>query len=337
MPPNWTQEINSVISTTLAATNKRFVDNVFSRYPLLDILKVTGRIDPDDNYRSGTQIEEPLMYAVNNTFSSMGKGDQVTVLPQDPVTKSLWNWKFFGGSSINYRTDDFMNRGDRQIIRLIDVYIKNLEMSASKELSKLLYKDGTGNGGKDPDGLANIVATDPTTGTVGTLDSSVYTWWRNQYKDMSGVSFATSGMDWMDNMINNCEDMGEQLDAIIMPQAIFELFSQLIRDMQIVTINPSESKPRKKMVDVGFRHRNIPYKEIPVFMDRTMPLSTSIYFLDTSSIRFVGDRSHEWFELTPWYDLATAKQPKDKVAYLLLAANLVCNERRRNGVMFNVT
>jgi hypothetical protein len=198
-------------------------------------------------------------------------------------------------------------------------------MSFVDELNRQAWADGTV--ANEIDGLDNIIATDPTTGTVGGINAATSTWWRNQYKDMSALSFATDGLVWMDNMVNNCEDKGERLDLILTSQALYELYTQEIGSLQQVI--PTE-KTRNKIADLGFR--NTWFKEIPLFFDKNAPSATKMYFINAEYLHAVG-LSSEWFDMTAWKE--PANQVKDKVAQLVTTLNITCSNRRRLGVMFN--
>jgi hypothetical protein len=71
------------------------------------------------------------------------------------------------------------------MIDLVTARIDNARKSLNNRWALDFYGDGTGNGGKNLTGLASLVPTDPTTGTVGGINRATSTnvFWRSQLKD----------------------------------------------------------------------------------------------------------------------------------------------------------
>lgn len=321
-----TETIDTLYASAWVARRREVYDNVFKKAVLWAWLTA------DANMRGegpSLHIEEQLMYQKNTTFKSLGVGGTVSITPTDPITLSKWPWKRVAGSIIRYAAQENRASGARGIGNLVEKNLKNGEQSFIDELNAQAWGDGTGNSGNDIDGLDEIIATAPTTGTVGGIDSSTQTWWRNQYKDMSSLSFATYGIKWMRNMVNSCEDNGIELDLIITSQDLHELYEAEIGQIQQVI--PME-KSRNKIADLGFRA--LYYKEIPVFFDKNIPNTNRMYFINASFMHVVYLTS-EWFDLTSWKEIPN--QVKDKVAQLVSTLNITCSNRRRQGVMFNLS
>ena len=324
-----TEVIDHLYASTWQARKKEIIDNIFKKHVLWASFTSKGRVRVIEG--GGKYIEDTLMYGKNGTFGAIGKGDKVSTNPTDAITVSMWKWKTVAGSIIRYRDDAFKNRGTKAISNMVADNIKVAEMSAADEMNREAFLDGTGESNKEIDGLQNIVADDPTASgsypTVGGISVSGNSWWQNQYKDMSGLDFATDGVSWMSTMVNNCEDNEAMLDLIITSQTLYELYEQEVFGIQMVV--PTEQR-RNKIADLGFR--NLWFKEIPVVYDKNAPWTDKMYFLNLDAIGITGS-DEEWFELTPFEPVPG--QPKDRIAYILITCNMTCNNRRRNGVLFN--
>lgn len=325
-----TEQIDLLFTSTFQARKGEFADNVFNQQILWQMMTANDRVDR--TYDGGRHIELPIWYDENDTFQSIGKGGKVTVKPIDAETTTKWEWKTIAGSIVRYRSDDFKNRGRTALINMVANKIKLAEKSAAKEMNRQIYLDGTGNSGKDIDGLQNIVAEDPSASgdyaTVGGISVANISAWQNQFYDATADAFEDIGRLRMTNMMHNCEDGSDLIDFIITSQELYELYEEEVAAIQQVI--PNEGV-RNKIADLGFR--NLWFKQVPLVFDKHIPVSDRMYFLNTDTLKIAGDQSIEWFEMTPWRDVPD--QPKDRVAYIVWTGNLVCNNRRRNGVIFN--
>lgn len=329
MPVERTEQIDYLYSATWAARLAQIHDNIFNKHVFYAYLTSQGRMKTKNG--GGLHIEERLLYGKNNTFKSIGKGGTVALNPFDGRTLSKWQWKDIAGSIVRYRNDAFKNRGKEQMADLVDEDIMVAEMSMADEMTRQLFLDGSGNGGLDFDGLGNIIATDPTTGTVGGLDRASFAWWRNNAKDMSSLPFDVNGRDEMSKMLNNCNDGANKVDIIQTSKTVWEFYEQEVADIQAV--HPGEGK-RNKIADLGFDV--LWFRQVPLVYDKNSDdiWTNRMYFINTDTVRIIRS-DIQWLEMTPWEPVQ--KQPKDRVAYIISTGNLVCNNCRRNGVMFGIT
>jgi hypothetical protein len=279
--------------------------------------------------KGGRVIEERLMYGKNTTVTSLGRGDQISLTPPDAITLSRWEWKYVGANMTRYWQDEHKNQGPDALGDLVaDNYLVTSE-SLVEQLNRQVFADGTGNSSKELDGLENIIKEDPTTGTVGGINAANETWWRNQLKDMSSDTFATQGKIRMITMYNDCTDGAQRPDIIVTSQALHELYEQEVQSLQMVI--PTEMQ-RNKIADLGFDA--LYFKRIPIFFDKDIPDTTRMYFINSNALRLVADKD-EWLSTTSWKEIPN--QPNDKVAQLVIVANLTTNNRRRLGVIFNAS
>lgn len=323
-----TETIDTLYSAVFAARRPELYDNIFNKRVLWAYLTAAGRVRMEDG---GIHIEERLMYGENTTFGAIGRGGVVSVTPTDPNTLSKWEWRTVAGSILRYDDDEKKAKGKRAIANLVTENLENGEKSFIKEMNRQAFADGTGGGGLEIDGLDNIVATDPTTGTVGGINRATASnsWWRNKYKSMTSLPFQTYGVKWMRNMVNNCEDDGEELDLILTGQTLHEAYEAEVQGLQ--QVNPTEAT-RNKIADLGFRA--LYFKEIPIFYDKQIPVETKMYFLNVDYLRIVA-LTGAWFTMTDWKTIYN--QPFDKIAQMLTKCNLVCSNSRRQGVLFNLS
>ena len=236
MPINYVEELDSLYTTTFQLRRKEIVDQVFLSTPFWYLLTKGGKRRTE---QGGRWIEVPLAYSKNETVKYFGKGDTISIQDTDPLTVARWNWKYLAGTIARYFVDDQRNRGRGAVINLMNAKIDNLQRSLIDKMEVSLFGDGTGDSGKAIDGLGNIVAIAPGTGTVAGINRASYDWWRNNYKNMSGEAASVYLRKRMNTMFNDCGRLGEGVSRfptlMICAQNVYEMYeNELVEIKQIV-------------------------------------------------------------------------------------------------------
>jgi hypothetical protein len=319
-----TQNLDTLYTTTFQKRRKDIIDNIFTTTPLFYKLVKSGKARAEEG---GRFIEEALEYAKNDTVKYFGKGDNFPIQDLEILTTSYWDWKYLGGSLTRYFTDEQKNRGKEAIIKMVTSKIDNLQRSLVDKMEVAMFSDGTGDGGKAIDGLGNIIAVAPTTGTVGTINRATYSWWRNNYKSMSGESMSVYLRKRMNTMFNDCGQQGEGIsrfpDLIVTTQDVYEAYeNELVEIKQVVN---------KEVGDLGFG--DLTYKGRPITWSPSAPSGT-MRFINTNFLEWVYDK-YAQFDLTEWK--AIPDQPNDRTAQAVVVGNLVCSNCKRQGVILAAT
>jgi len=156
--------------------NKDLADNWLSHNALFDRLQRKGNVMP---IGGGRTIVEEVEYASNSTGMWYTGYQAIDISAQTNFDAAEYSWKQLAVSvSINGLEGRVQNAGKEQIIPLLDRRMKNAEKSLQELISIALYSDGTT--ANQLGGLLYLVAKDPTTSsTVGGINQSTYSWWRN--------------------------------------------------------------------------------------------------------------------------------------------------------------
>ena len=320
-----TEQLNTMYTTTWYLRRKAIVDQAFDATPFWYLLKKKGKRSTQTGGRS---IEIPLQYAKNETVKFIGRGGTVDLEATDPLTVVHWQWRYLTGHIIRYFADFQQNRGKAQLIKKVNADIDNLQSSLIDELETALFSDGTGDSGNAIDGLGNIIAEAPATGTVGDLNRATYSWWRNQYKNMSGEAASIYLRKRMNTMFNDCGKQGKGVtrfpDIMVCAQDVHELYEDEALEISRIMISD------RKMADLGFG--DIAYKGRPITWSPSCT-SGSMYFLNTSVLEWIADPI-ENFSLGEW--LPIVNQPRDVVAHSMTVGNLVAGNCKRLGVIFDI-
>ena len=320
-----TEQLNTMYTTTWYLRLKGIVDNIFNATPFWYLMNKKGKMSTQTG---GRNIEIPLQYAKNETVKFIGRGGTVELEATDPLTVVHWKWKYLTGHIIRYFADFQKNRGKAQLIKKVNADIDNLQSSLIDKLESSLFSDGTGDAGQAVDGLANIVAEAPATGTVGNIDRATYDWWRNQYKDMSGEAASLYLRKRMATMFNDCGKQGEGVtrfpDIIVTAQDVHEMYEDEALEISRIMISD------RKMADLGFG--DIAYKGRPMTWSPSCP-DGSLYMLNTAVMDWVADPI-ENFSLGEW--LPIVNQQRDVVAHSMTVGNLTTGNCKRLGVIFDI-
>src|ERR1700761_1941145 len=170
--------MTEIVTTTLRNRSGKLADNVTKNNALLNRLKKKGNVKTVDG---GRTIVQELEYAENGTFKRYSGYEALNISPSDVFTGAEFNYAQYAVAVSISGLEMIQNSGKEAIIDLLGSRIKNAEKSLANRISIDLYGDGTGNGGRNINGLALLVSSTPTTGVVGGIDAStsVGSFWRN--------------------------------------------------------------------------------------------------------------------------------------------------------------
>lgn len=326
MALTYTEQLDTLYTTTWNLRKKKVVDQAFEATPFWYLMKKKGRVQAETG---GKFIEIPLQYKKNETVQFIGKGGVVSIKATDPLTVALFEWKYMTGHIVRYYADFQKNRGKAQLIRKVNSDIDNLRSSLIDKLESALFGDGTGDDRKAINGLANIVSTDPTTGTLANINRAQYTWWRNNTKNMAGEAASLYLRKRMSTMFNDCGRYGEGVtrfpDIIVCSQDVYEIYEG--ETLEIARIMISD----RKLADLGFG--DLAYKGRPITWSPSCP-SGYLYMLNTQFLEFAYDPI-DFFTLGEW--LPIVNQPRDRIAHSMTVCNLVVSNCRKHGVIYNIS
>ena len=263
--PNFDQ----LLSTTLANYRNQLTDNVFTARPLTYFLMDKGRIRMLDG---GTKIVEPLIYGTNGTVASYSGYDPISLTPQSGITAAEFEWKQYAASIAISGIEEAKNNGEQAIVNLLEAKIMQAEESLREGFNQMFFANGTGNSGKDWNGLGNIVEA---SGTVGGINRATAgnEYWRS-YEENTATALTLAQMATAYNTVSVGND---HPDMILTTQTLFEKYEALLV--------PSLRFTDTKTADAGFQ--NLLYKAAPVTFD-THCTAGVVYFLNSKYQTLVG-------------------------------------------------
>lgn len=310
-----------LVSTTFRKHGKEIKNNVSKNNALLRRVYDKGNVRREDG---GLTIVAPLDYAENNTYQRYSGYDVLNVGASDVISAAEYQWRQIAinvvASGLELRT----NSGDARIINLVKARLKNAIRTFKNNFSADIYSDGTL--ANQVNGLQALVA-DAGTGTVGGIDSSTWTFWKNKVQSaaapLQGGAAITPGSTTMESLmlplwlaLTRGDD---QPDLIVMDNNYFTFFEQSQTSIKRYT---DTSKG-----DAGFV--SLKYKGADVIFDGGSGIPTDhAYFLNTDYLELVV---HKDADMTVMDEMKPYNQDAAVVPVLWMG-NLVCSNRALQGV-----
>jgi hypothetical protein len=304
----YTDNFDVLVSTTLDKVRPKLTDQISTENVLLAWLSANTRVTVD----GGTVIRRPLMFAFNDTVGSYSGYDVIDVTPQEGIGWAEYPWKQHAGSVVISGEEVEKNDGSAQLINLLQAKIDQLKISVADDLNAMLFADGTGNSAKDMLGLKALV---DSTGTVGEIAQSTYTWWAS-VEDSAIDLTVLDGVRELGSMYNSLRINRSKTDIIITTQAAYEAYEELAL--------PNLRFNDQRMADLGFEA--IAFKGAGIVFDPDVD-SGYAYLLNSDHLEFV-QKAGRWLEIT---DFQRPYNQDAKVALILSMGNLITDMRRAHG------
>lgn len=309
-----------VASNWEAVVGKKPEDNINNDYFLFNQLsKGEGFM----GLSGGDYITAPLEYALNTTVSSYSDTDSISTTRVDVFDRTEAQWKEVAGTVILSDLEADRNAGEGTVFALLPAKLENVKNSMRSAINTMLFGDGTGNAGKDINGLQSIISATPTTGTVQSINRLTFSFWRNQ--QTSGAK-TTSTFDnlraSMRSIYNLCSNgMGDKHPTFaVTDRTTFEGFEGLLLANERFT---SKDDP-----DGGFMNEMLKFKGAKLSYDVACP-SGSLYFANPKFLKLA-------YKKGSWFKMLESVRPSSQtitVYPIRTMANLVTTNARRLGVV----
>lgn len=316
-----------VASAWEALMTDKPVDNIFTSQGLIYALNEEGF---KESAAGGRLFEYTVEYAVNTTFRSYGELDTLDTTRIDVFDAARFDQKVFAGTIQFSDLELVRNQVANRKFDILEGKLANGRNSALEQLNTMLYGDGTGNGGKDMDGLAKIIASSPTTGTVGGINRATFTFWRNRQQAGTKSSAAYDNLrSSLTTLVNKCTLGGTEAypTSIVMERTDFEGLEGIMV--------PYEQMVRKDKAtggDIGFLNRAIEFKGIPVFYDESATAATA-YVLNNRFLKLTYLKG-------AWMKMKDKVEPNNQLAAtyrVYTFGNMTTSAPRHLGVLTSIS
>lgn len=255
--------IGQLATTTGRYRSKKLKDAVSDAHPLYEAMEKEGGIR---RIPGGRTIVEEAKSAQNSTVDWVGEAGAVPTTDVKVLDAAEFDWKYQLGAVSWTLAEQYRNSGgsDIQFIDVVAGKFEVLENSMMNEFHAGMLSNGTGSSGLQLGGVALLVSTTPTTGTVGGIDRSNANaaWYRNQKFDTSsdwalGAVDATNVKQFLDKGINaTIRNSKTQVQLGLLGQTHFEALTAVSQTHQIIQNESGAGK-------MGFDR--LMYRGIPMY------------------------------------------------------------------------
>jgi hypothetical protein len=323
--PNLGQVAASVWSNVVGA---KPTDNIRGS---LAFFKLLGESGFKEDVGGGLTFDFSLEYANNPSHVSVGEFDLIDTTRYDTFDAAQFSWKIVAGSVVYSELERLRAAASSGKFDVIADKLENGKESHMAAMNVMLFGDGTGNGGKDVDGMSKLVPTAPTTGTVGSINRATWTWWRSQ--TTAGTKSSTA----FDNLrsafrstYNKCSRGGtaETPTACLTSRTVMEGY-----EGTMIANERYLMEARQRGANGGLDNNSLMFKSAEVMYDEDCSPSDSAYFFSPKNLKLVYLRGG-WMKLYPAVDPANMLSNVHKLATF---CNLGTNNSRRLGVVYTIT
>ena len=311
-----------LVSTTFRKHRKEIVDNVSKNNALLRRIYDKGQVRKEDG---GLTITAPLDYAENGTYQRYSGYDVLNIGASEVISAAEFQWRQIAINVVANGMELRTNSGDSRIINLVKSRMKNAMRTFKNNFSADVYSDGSLP--NQINGLQALVA-NAGTGTVGGIDSSTWTFWRNKVQSaaapLQGGGAIVPGPTTIESLMLplwlNLVRGDDQPDLIVMDNNYFTFFEQSQTSIKRYT---DETK-----ANAGFV--SLKYKGADVIFDGGSGIpSNTAYFLNTDYLELVV---HKDADMTVMDELKPYNQDAAVVPVLWMG-NMTVTNRALQGVM----
>jgi hypothetical protein len=196
-------------------------------------------------------------------------------------------------------------------------------------------------GSKEPLGIFDIIKDDPSTnpasGALGGIDAVANTWWRNYADDFEAGTFGTDqtglGMKALRQMLRSTTFGTERAKLLLAGEYGFELVENTMLN-QIRYMGDKE----KLIANAGFDVLMV--KGVAMVLEKRITALRSSGGLSGDAIYAINPKSLKlWGMKHRWFEPSSVKEPVNQdtqVQHIITACQLCTDNRRGNGVLFNL-
>lgn len=307
-----------VVSTTFRKHKKTLADNISAHNALYNQLTKKDRVDLIDG---GLSIVCGLEYAANGTYQRYSGYDPLNITASDVITAAEFPWRQVSVNVTASGLEMRQNAGESGFIKLVKARIKNAQKSFANGLSTDFYSDGTA--ANQVNGLQALVA-DAGTGTVGGINSSTFTFWKNSVSSAAALSITPSATTieslFLDAWLKTTRG-ADKVDLIIPSPNYYTFFE--VSQTSLKRYAPDDPG-QAGMVKMKYKTADVVYDTV------ASGITTShAYFLNTD---YIGLTVHQDANMEIMPELRSVNQDA-VVIPVLWQGNLTVSNRQLQGIV----
>ena len=312
---------------TMRSKRKRLTDNISDQYPTIGRLRRSGVMEVETG---GKEIQEDLMYGLGTSEWFDGY-DVLSTNATDGITAAFYQFRYNATPIVISMTEEVESRKSDSAEKLLTA---KTTQAMTKSLDTINAAVHGAQSGKSMLGLQDIVA-EGTATTLGGIAVASNSWWDNKRTDFTdaGTTFQTitntnfyDGVADMGTVWNNCSEGNDVPNLIVTSFTVYGKYEGIFEG----TGHLRTAEKSSGSYGVGAQG-TVTFRGAPVIPDRDS-VPDSMYFLNTKYLKLKVQAGKN-FAKTPF------KEPSNqlaKVAFVVSGMQLVTNNRRRQGLLYNI-
>lgn len=277
-----------MVTTTMRHHKRKVVDNVTKNNALLTWMKEKGNIKTDAS--GGYEIAVPLSYSENATYQRYSGADTLNIQQSDVLSAAKYDWKQVALHVTASGREIRMNNSSERMINLVKARTDVAMATAANNMSVDIYSDGALT--NQIGGLAHLITADGT-GTVGGINSTTYTFWKNKFGEIaagggSAITYANLRLA-MNSMWYSLNRGTDKPDLLVSSHDLYGIYEGGLQDLQ--RYNDA------KAAAAGFE--GLKYKSATIIFDDNTNFGTTaelMYFLNTKYLYLMEHPDARWTE-----------------------------------------
>ena len=326
-----TETWDAAWTLTMRAKRKRLTDNISDAYPTVGRFRRSGIMEVENG---GKEIQEDLMYGLGSSEWFDGF-DVLSTDSTDGITAAFEQFRYNATPIVISMTEEREARKSDSAVKLLEAKTKQAMTKSMDTINAAIHGAQSG---KSIVGLQDICA-EGTSTTLHSIAVSSNSWWDNQRTDFNGsyTSFSTQsnnrfqGPLGMGVVWNNASEANDKTNLIITSMTYYGEYEALFEGTGYTRFVKSGSGRSGPGFGLG-AEGDISFRGAPVIGDRDC-VSDSMYLLNTKYLKLKIQGGLN-FAKTPF------KEPTNqlaKVAFVVVGVQLMTNNRRRHGLLYNIT
>jgi hypothetical protein len=321
-------------------------DNIYSKAAITGYLMAKDKLDGDEDsikrvrtVKGGTSIEIPLEYATETGNMQYFTGiTPINFTKVETIKNAEYTWANLAHTLLIDKKDILDIAGNPA---KIDDFAKVKRKGLWKSLKQQLNTDllATSNPTNGFNAIPVLVVKDNTSGTVGGLSRSTYSWWRNKVK--ASTTDATSTFTQLRreirNLVNTCayNAANDAPDLGITDQTVYEYLQAYWEEKGQHTFN------NKAMAELMKVPKILHFEGMDIIWDTNVPNMngsgsySSFFALNTDYLYFVACEGRN-FEISDPIDMMKSKG-QDAIGYVvLLRGQMCCSNMSKQGLLYKI-
>jgi hypothetical protein len=326
-----TETWDAAWTLTMRAKKKRLTDNISDSYPTIDRFRKAGVLETESG---GKEIQEDLMYALGSSEWFDGF-DVLSTAATDGITAAFYTFAYNATPIVISMTEEKESRKSDSAVKLLTAKTQQAMTKSMDTINSALHVSA---GGKAMLSLQDIVP-QAAGSTLGGINATNETWWENQRKDFNASfsgNFSTQtltrhhGIIAMGQVWNDSSEGNDKTNLIATSFTNMQLYEEMFEASDSFTRFTTSGSKRSGGGDLGITG-DLTFRGAPIYADRDC-VADDMYFLNTKYLKLKMQAGLN-FAKTPFKEPANQMA---KVAFVVTGVQLVTNNRRRQGVLYDI-